>query len=73
MVWCYCYNVYYVFKEIIYINKKCVVIFVLKWKWLILVCGMYIEIVMEGVENMWFVFGLDIINDSWVDIYKSIN
>ncbi len=31
------------------------------------------ETIMEGVENMRFVFGLDTTNDSRVDTYRSIN
>ena len=69
----YRHNVYYVSKETIYINKKRVVIPVLKRKRLTPVRGIYTETVMEGVENMRFVFGLDTTNDSRVDTYKSIN
>lgn len=72
-VWRYRHNVYYVSKETIYINKKRVVIPVLKRKRLTPGSGMYTETVMEGVENMRFVFGLDTTNDSRVDTYKSIN
>ena len=35
--------------------------------------GMTTETVMEGVENMHFVFGLDTTNNSRVDTYKSIS
>ncbi|MFY8283557.1 PilW family protein [Pseudoalteromonas sp. SSMSWG5] len=72
-VWRYRHNVYYVSKDSVYFNKKRVSIPVLKRKRLTTGGGMYAETVMEGVEDMRFVFGLDTTNNSRVDTYKSIN
>ncbi|ASM53326.1 type IV pilus assembly protein PilW [Pseudoalteromonas nigrifaciens] len=70
-IWPYSHHVYYIKEEKYLVNNKEIKVPALRRKRL--VNGkMTSETIMEGVENMRFVFGLDTTNDSRVDTYRSI-
>ncbi|PLT25670.1 PilW family protein [Pseudoalteromonas sp. MelDa3] len=69
-IWPYTHHVYYIKEEKYLVNNKEIKVPALRRKRL--VNGkMTSETIMEGVENMRFLFGLDTNNDSRVDTYKS--
>ncbi|MGY8835757.1 MAG: PilW family protein [Enterobacterales bacterium] len=69
-IWPYSHHVYYIKEEEYVVNNKKIKVPVLRRKRL--VNGkMTSETIMEGVENMRFLFGLDTNSDSRVDTYKS--
>ena len=70
-VWPYSHHVYYVSEQTYKVNNKNISVPALMRKRLV-GGNISTETVMEGVENMRFVFGLDTNNDSRIDIYKSI-
>ena len=70
-IWPYSHHVYYISEQTYEVNNKKITVPVLKRKRLVN-NGMTSETIMEGIENMRFMFGLDTTNDSRVDIYKSI-
>ncbi|WP_350593829.1 MULTISPECIES: PilW family protein [unclassified Pseudoalteromonas] len=70
-VWPYSHHVYYISEQEYVVNNKKFKVPILKRQRL-LGDSMEEEIIMEGVENMRFVFGLDTTNDSRVDTYRSI-
>ncbi|WP_287245554.1 PilW family protein [Pseudoalteromonas sp.] len=72
-IWRYRHHVYYITKQTYTINDQRVSVPLLRRKRLTPSGGMTTETVMEGVENMHFVFGLDTTNNSRVDTYKSIS
>jgi type IV pilus assembly protein PilW len=70
-VWPYSHHVYYIAKQSYTINNQSVTVPALMRKRLV-DDGMSTETIMEGVENMRFLFGLDTTNDSRVDTYRTI-
>lgn len=70
-VWPYSHHTYYISKQSYTVNNKSITVPALMRKRLV---GGEVraETIMEGVENMRFVFGLDTTADSRVDSYKSI-
>lgn len=71
-VWPYSHHVYYISEQQYDVNNKKIKVPALKRKRLVK-GKMRAETIMEGIENMRFVFGLDTNSDSRVDTYKSIN
>ncbi|NIZ06265.1 PilW family protein [Pseudoalteromonas sp. HF66] len=71
-IWRYRHHVYYISEQTFSFNKKTVKVPALKRMRLTVNAGMRKETIMEGVENLHFVFGLDTTNNSRVDTYKSI-
>ncbi|GAA58881.1 type IV pilus assembly protein PilW [Pseudoalteromonas sp. BSi20652] len=71
-VWPYSHHVYYISEQTYQINNKNITVPALMRKRLI-GANITTETIMEGVENMRFVFGLDTNSDNRVDSYKSIN
>ncbi|GAB0110398.1 PilW family protein [Pseudoalteromonas distincta] len=71
-IWPYSHHVYYISEQTYKLNNKNLTVPVLMRKRL---AGENIvtETIMEGVENMRFVFGLDTSSDGRVDTYRSIN
>ena len=70
-IWPYSHHVYYISEQTYVVNNKEIKVPALIRKRL--VNGkMTSETIMEGVENMRFLFGLDTDNDGRVDIYKSL-
>ncbi|BDF93622.1 MULTISPECIES: PilW family protein [Pseudoalteromonas] len=72
-VWRYRHHVYYIDKRSYKLNEKNVSVPVLMRRRLAPSGEMIAETIMEGVENMRFLFGLDTNNDSRVDTYRSVN
>ncbi|MBO7925797.1 PilW family protein [Pseudoalteromonas sp. K222D] len=70
-VWPYSHHVYYISEQEYVVNNKKFKVPILKRQRLV-GDSMEEETIMEGVENMRFVFGLDTTNDSRVDTYRSI-
>ena len=70
-IWPYSHHVYYISEQTYEVNNKQITVPVLKRQRLVN-NGMTSETIMEGIENMRFMFGLDTTNDSRVDTYKSI-
>ena len=70
-IWPYTHHVYYISEQEYEVNNKQIKVPVLKRKRLVK-GKMTTETIMEGVENMRFLFGLDTNSDSKVDTYKSI-
>ncbi|NMM41639.1 PilW family protein [Pseudoalteromonas arctica] len=70
-IWPYSHHVYYIAEQTYTVNNKKITVPVLKRKRLVN-DGMTSETIMEGIENIRFMFGLDTTHDSRVDIYKSI-
>ena len=69
-IWPYTHHVYYISEQEYEVNNKKIKVPVLKRKRLVK-RKMTSETIMEGVENMRFLFGLDTNSDSRVDTYKS--
>ena len=69
-IWPYSHHVYYISEQEYEVNNKKIKVPVLKRKRLVK-GKMTTETIMEGVENMRFLFGLDTNSDSKVDTYKS--
>lgn len=72
-VWRYRHHVYYIDEQTYQLNGKNLTIPVLRRKRLTPKGGMFTETIMEGVENMRFLFGLDTNADSRVDTYRDVN
>lgn len=71
-VWPYSHHTYYITEQTYTVNNQSLTVPALMRERL--VAGeVRAETIMEGVENMRFVFGLDTTNDSRVDTYRSIN
>ncbi|KPW04424.1 PilW family protein [Pseudoalteromonas sp. P1-11] len=70
-VWPYSHHVYYLAEQTYTVNNKSLTVPALMRKRLN-GASMKAETIMEGVENMRFVFGLDTDSDSRVDSYRSI-
>ena len=70
-VWPYSHHVYYISEQTYKVNNKNITVPALMRKRLV-GANISTETIMEGVENMRFVFGLDTNNDSRIDTYKSI-
>ncbi len=71
-VWRYRHHVYYIAEKSLKINGKNLQVPSLMRKRLTPKSGMYTDTIMEGVEDIHYVFGLDTNNDNKVDTYKSI-
>jgi type IV pilus assembly protein PilW len=71
-VWPYSHHVYYLAKQTYKVNNKSLTVPALMRSRLVN-DAMKTETIMEGVENMRFVFGLDTTGDNRVDTYRSIN
>jgi type IV pilus assembly protein PilW len=71
-VWPYSHHVYYISEQTYKVNNNNLTVPALMRKRLV-EGAMTTETIMEGVENMRFVFGLDTTSDSRVDTYRSIN
>lgn len=71
-VWPYSHHVYYLAEQTYMVNNKSLTVPALMRKRLS-GANLKAETIMEGVENMRFVFGLDTDSDSRVDSYRSIN
>ncbi|ALQ07577.1 MULTISPECIES: PilW family protein [Pseudoalteromonas] len=71
-VWPYSHHVYYISNQTYTVNNNKLTVPALMRKRLV-DDAMKTETIMEGVENMRFVFGLDTTNDSRIDMYKSID
>ncbi|XQF92219.1 PilW family protein [Pseudoalteromonas espejiana] len=71
-VWPYSHHVYYLAEQTYKVNNKNLTVPALMRKRLN-GASMKAETIMEGVENMRFVLGLDTDSDSRVDSYRSIN
>ena len=69
-VWRYRHHVYYIDEQTYQLNGKDLTIPVLMRKRLTPKGGMFTETIMEGVENMRFLFGLDTNADARVDTYR---
>ncbi|NOU50636.1 pilus assembly protein PilW [Pseudoalteromonas sp. JBTF-M23] len=70
-LWPYSHHVYYVTEQEVTIRDQKLMIPVLSRKRLTVDGGMRVEVVMEGVEDIRFVFGLDTDADYRVDSYRS--
>ncbi|KZN54151.1 PilW family protein [Pseudoalteromonas luteoviolacea] len=71
-LWPYSHHVYYISEQQITINNAPLTIPVLMRKRLTVTGQMTTETVIEGVEDMRFLFGIDIDGDSRVDSYRSV-
>lgn len=71
-VWRYRHHTYYIAEQSYKFNGQDLTIPVLMRKRLTPTGGMITETIMEGVENMRFLFGLDTNADSKVDSYRSV-
>ncbi|MCF2825456.1 PilW family protein [Pseudoalteromonas sp. L23] len=69
-LWPYSHHVYYVSEEEQVINNRTITVPVLRRKRLLISGGMVDELVIEGVEQIRFVFGLDTDYDGRVDRYR---
>ena len=70
-VWPYSHHVYYLSEQTYTVNNRSITVPALMRKRLV-AGSMNTETIMEGIENMRFMFGLDTTHDSRVDTYKSI-
>lgn len=70
-VWPYSHHTYYISEQTYQVNNKSLTVPALMRNRLVN-DEVRAETIMEGVENMRFVFGLDTTNDSRVDTYRSI-
>jgi type IV pilus assembly protein PilW len=70
-LWPYSHHVYYVAEEQLVINDKTVTVPVLRRKRLTVTGGITDEAVMEGVEDLRLLFGLDTTADGRVNQYKA--
>lgn len=71
-IWPYSHHSYYISEQTYTVNNKSITVPALMRKRLV-GDSMTTETIMEGVENMRFVFGLDTTSDSRVDTYRSID
>ena len=71
-IWPYSHHSYYISEQTYTVNNKSITVPALMRKRLV-GNSMTTETIMEGVENMRFVFGLDTTSDSRVDTYRSID
>ncbi|MGO2563550.1 MAG: PilW family protein [Pseudoalteromonas nigrifaciens] len=71
-VWPYSHHTYYITEQTYTVNNQSLTVPALMRERLV-ADEVRAETIMEGVENMRFVFGLDTTNDSRVDTYRSIN
>ena len=69
-VWPYEHSVYYVSEDSYQSNGKEITVPVLMRKRLSRTAGMVSEVVLEGVENIRFLYGLDIDGNDTVDVYR---
>lgn len=72
-LWPYSHHVYYIAEESLVINDKSVTVPVLRRKRLTVAGGITDEAVMEGVEDLRLLFGLDTTADGRVNQYKATN
>ncbi|MBB1415812.1 MULTISPECIES: PilW family protein [Pseudoalteromonas] len=72
-IWRYRHHVYYIDEQPFQFNGENIDVPVLMRRRLTPNGGMNPETIMEGVENMRFLFGLDTNNDNRVDTYRSIS
>ncbi|WP_404340662.1 PilW family protein [Pseudoalteromonas mariniglutinosa] len=72
-IWRYRHHVYYIAQQTYTIDNQRLSVPVLMRKRLTPSGGMITETIMEGIENMRFVFGLDTTNDNRVDSYRSVD
>ncbi|MBE0378286.1 PilW family protein [Pseudoalteromonas prydzensis] len=72
-VWRYRHHVYYIDERTYQFNERNISVPVLMRRRLTAKGNMIAETIMEGVENMRFLFGLDTNNDSRVDTYRSVS
>ena len=70
-VWPYSHHTYYITEQTYTVNNQSLTVPALMRERLV-ADEVRAETIMEGVENMRFVFGLDTTNDSRVDTYRSI-
>lgn len=70
-VWPYRHHIYYIAHQDLELNGKKLSIPSLERKRLTASQGMITETVMEGVENLRFIFGLDTTSNNQVDTYKT--
>ena len=70
-IWPYSHHVYYISEQTYKVNNKNLTVPALMRKRLV-GGNITTETIMEGVENMRFVFGLDTNSDNRVDTYRSI-
>ncbi|SFD24734.1 PilW family protein [Pseudoalteromonas denitrificans] len=70
-VWPYNHHVYYIAKQSYNSGTKNITVPVLMRKRLTVNGGLISETIMEGIENMRFIYGLDSDGDNRVDIYKT--
>ena len=70
-IWPYSHHVYYISEQTYKVNNKNLTVPALMRKRLV-GASITTETIMEGVENMRFVFGLDTNSDNRVDTYRSI-
>ncbi|MBB1421681.1 PilW family protein [Pseudoalteromonas sp. SG43-7] len=78
-IWPYSHHVYYISEQTYTVNNRSITVPALMRKRLVAgsmnpekAGSMNTETIMEGIENMRFMFGLDTTHDSRVDTYKSI-
>ncbi|MEM5550018.1 PilW family protein [Pseudoalteromonas neustonica] len=71
-IWRYRHHVYYVGETTFQLNNQSVTVPALRRQRLTPGGGMVNETIMEGVENIRFLFGLDTNNDQRVDSYRSV-
>jgi len=71
-IWPYSHHVYYISEQTYTVNNQPLTVPALMRKRLVNK-ELVTETIMEGVENIRYLFGLDTTNDSRVDRYKSIN
>ncbi|ALS32332.1 type IV pilus assembly protein PilW [Pseudoalteromonas translucida KMM 520] len=71
-VWPYSHHVYYISEQTYTVNNQSLTVPALMRKRLV-AGNITTETIMEGVEDMRFVFGLDTTSDSRVDTYRSID
>lgn len=69
-LWAYNHHVYYIGNDTYTVNNKSLSVPTLKRKRLTKT-GIITETIMEGVENMRFIYGMDFDGDSRVDTYKT--
>ncbi|MCO7186976.1 MULTISPECIES: PilW family protein [unclassified Pseudoalteromonas] len=70
-LWPYSHHVYYIAEQQIQINSKTITTPILMRRRLTVSGGMTTEAVIEGVEDIRYLFGLDTNGDSRVDTYRS--
>ncbi|MBU2971083.1 PilW family protein [Pseudoalteromonas sp. C2R02] len=70
-IWPYNHHVYYISNQTYNSGSKSITVPTLMRKRLTVTSGMATETIMEGVENMRFIYGLDSDGDNKVDSYKT--